>query len=354
MISCPENRILPILPFDEDEENKLIVTTIIENSRHNHDLPLYQSFSDDNRVYTMKRCNIIELDHDSLDSILSYCPNRGSYEIQSLRITCRLFNNVFRGNSSLSSSSLSIGIQTKEESIAASVKEAIRSQKLLERIESVYLPRLYFQIFIPGKENRNNSENIETSTNSFIEIMEKILGSQCRRLSEDEIEYEFNFNDNNLLDDLESIMSGKSIDDCQPLNSELATTSPKLFYYNKGKELLADVSNHIGLRDLYGEWMQKPLIDKNMKMNPFRLCRKTILHFQFKHYALHHSIKDKISCETSIVCTENRRHYVFLNPKPREEISFYYGKIYQEYDQTYCFEKSSSTRLDKCRVVIQR
>ncbi|EFC39155.1 hypothetical protein NAEGRDRAFT_52651 [Naegleria gruberi] len=307
--------------------------------------------------------NITNLDHDSLENILSYCPNRASYEMQSLKACCRTWNSLMEGSGIMDNPS------TKE-SISKSVKESIRSTSLLHRIEEAYMPRLFFHIFVPFQDapkvfvsDFTQEDILEDRKPSVVEFycraFNTIFGSSFRKISDSEIEIDFEMG-SELLEDMEKVIHREvAVPKNENLYSYLATVNArpsdeeayKLFHVVKNAEdQEKKLKKHISLINLYENWKSQPFMDKDMKVNPCRLTKKVILHLRFED-SNGPDRSDRISTESTIFCTKRRRKGFFISETVRDEINLYVGSICNEHRKLYKFMSHIETYRNNSLII---
>ncbi|EFC40256.1 predicted protein [Naegleria gruberi] len=312
---------------------------------------------------------LINLDHDSIETILSYCPNRGAYELQALKYTCKYYYNLFDGccycyqhdqemDGKLENSDVGLN------NINTSGKETIRNENLLKRIGNVYLPRLYFQIFIPNRLRVNSMVDMDVKPEEilppFMKAMRKIFGKSMNQLSDSEFEVEVELSGANsslLLDTLEDI-----VDKTKAVNvSDILSKSNvpkngkqcKLYHLFGNNENEQDIlKKHVTLHDLYTHWCSKHFL-VNKRVNPFRLYGRMILHI---HFATAYPIgfHSRLCRESSLFISNKVFRPRYMRNIKRDEIEFKHGSITHDYRKIFSMETNfeSGQSLYICKILL--
>ncbi|EFC44628.1 Hypothetical protein NAEGRDRAFT_49040 [Naegleria gruberi] len=308
---------------------------------------------------------ITDLDHDSLDNILSYCPHRACYEIQSMRETCSGWNLLFRGGGGENTNLIgNNGAELIGEgnSLGKMVKESVRSSNLMKRVEEMYLPRVHFRISVPvsNDDSELDSEIVDDQSIywEYVQEFKKIFGDSVRIVSDSELEIDFEMEESvlqNLEEVIEKDVAVKKKEDLVTYltNRSINVDTCKLYHVVKKIEHEErELSKHITLVDLFNDWKNQPILNKEMKVNPCRLYKKVILHLIFTNTYDTNTKDIHLSRESTIIAS-NRRAKGFIFPyRTRDEINFSWGSVSMDYEVIYKFKSRNESVEDRTRIIV--
>ncbi|EFC39830.1 predicted protein [Naegleria gruberi] len=198
-----------------------------------------------------------------------------------MRHVCKVWNLLLTGQGSESSSD----IASLHQSISKTIKEVLKNDNFRERVEKVYLPRLYYQIFL---DFLPRDEPLDSLMIPIMNAFKNKFGDEAvRRISRVEFEVDFMMENHQVLENVEHTVDKTIILSNERSDEEFKSIENpnKLFHVdfekkNNPEEFFA---KYKPLDEIFGEWKNRPFIDNDMLVNPYRLYRKVIL--QFKVYS---------------------------------------------------------------------
>lgn len=291
------------------------------------------------------RSKLCDLDLDTLELVLSYFT--GASEIESLKYSCRNLFRMLSGGWNLLGDDCKLTSEIEE-----NIMEMYSNNRINERMENMYLPRVYLNVAFGVEDNtqsRIDSEEEELENPSlllqqFIELFGK---QNCKQIAEFEVEVVIDWEQSDaLLECLDGIYGPTPPtlgidDDNNDLQSNITKPAINMTYHAKTEEKRQKLINqHVTIKDRLKKWRsQYPTLltcTKKMTANPFRVFKKFILHI---HITEKYETTRGIPRESIIRLNNRRRYYALFETVDSYIIDLYLGVVVEHYKRVLAFRK---------------